>query len=38
LRSIEVVLDEATDEIPAPVVLWVHRDDLGAEDDPTHRD
>lgn len=38
LRSIEVVLDEATEEIPAGVVLWAHRDDVGAGDDPTHRD
>jgi hypothetical protein len=38
LRSIEVVLDEATEEIPAGVVLWVHRDHVGAGSDPTHRD
>lgn len=38
LRSVEVVLDEATEEIPAGVVLWAHRDGVGAGDDPTHRD
>jgi len=38
LRSIEVVLDEATEEIPAGVVLWAHREDIGAGSDPTHRD
>jgi hypothetical protein len=38
LRAIEVVLDEATEEIPAGVVLWVHRDHVGAGSDPTHRD
>jgi hypothetical protein len=38
LRSIEVVLDEATEDIPAGVVLWAHREGVTAEDDPTHRD
>jgi hypothetical protein len=38
LRSIEVMLDEATEEIPAGVVIWAHRDDTGATSDPTHRD
>jgi hypothetical protein len=38
LRAIEVVLDEATEEIPAGVVLEAHRDGVGAGDDPTHRD
>jgi hypothetical protein len=38
LRSIEVALDDATREMPTGVVLWTHRDDLGAEPDPTHRD
>ena len=38
LRSIEVVLDEATDEMPPGVVLWVHRGDIGPVSDPTHRD
>jgi hypothetical protein len=38
LRSIEVVLDEATEEIVAGVVIWAHRDDIGADSDPTHRD
>jgi len=37
LRSIEVVFDEATEEIPPGVVLWTHRDDIGPRDDPTHR-
>ena len=38
LRSIEVVLDEATEEMPPAVVLWVHRDDIDPGSDPTHRD
>jgi hypothetical protein len=38
IRSIEVVLDEATEEMPPGVVLWIHRDDLGPGSDPTHRD
>ena len=38
LRSIEVVLDEATEDMAAGVVLWVHRDDIGPGSDPTHRD
>ncbi len=37
LRSIEVVLDEATEETPPGVVLWIHRDDIGTGSDPTHR-
>jgi hypothetical protein len=37
LRSIEVVLDEATEEIPAGVALWAHRDDIGPGNDPTSR-
>jgi hypothetical protein len=37
LRSIEVALDEATEEIPAGVVLWTHRDDIGPGNDPTNR-
>jgi len=37
LRSIEVVLDAATEEMPAGVVLWTHRDDIGLGNDPTHR-
>jgi hypothetical protein len=37
LRSIEVVLDEATEEMPAGVVLWTHRDDIGPGNDPTPR-
>jgi hypothetical protein len=38
LRSINVVLDEVTEEMPPGVVLWVHRDDMGTRSDPTHRD
>ena len=38
LQSIDVVLDEATEEMPSGVVLWAHRDDVGPESDPTHRD
>jgi hypothetical protein len=37
LRSIEVVLDDATAEFPAGVVLWVHRDAVDPASDPTHR-
>ena len=37
LRSIEVVLDEATEEMPPGVVLWAHRDDIGPGSDPTPR-
>jgi hypothetical protein len=37
LRSIEVVLDETTEEIPPGIVLWTHRDDIGPGNDPTHR-
>jgi hypothetical protein len=37
LRSIEVVLDEATEEIPQGVMRWTHRDDIGPGNDPTHR-
>ena len=29
LRVIEVMLDEATEEIPPGVILWAHRDDIG---------
>jgi hypothetical protein len=38
LQSIDVVLDEATEEMPSGIVLWAHRDDVGPESDPTHRD
>src|SRR4051794_36054281 len=38
LRSIEVVLDEATEDMPPGVVLWVHRDDIAPGNDLTHRD
>jgi hypothetical protein len=38
LQSIDVVLDEPTEEMPSGVVLWAHRDDVGLESDPTHRD
>ena len=35
LRSIDVVLDEATEEMPSGVVIWAHRDDIGPENDPS---
>jgi hypothetical protein len=38
LRSIEVVLDEATEEKAPGVVLWTHRDETGPGSDATHRD
>lgn len=38
LQSIDVVLDEATEEMPSGVVLWAHRDDVGPKSDTTHRD
>ncbi len=37
LASIEVALDEATDDMPPGVILWTHRDDVGNDDDPTQR-
>jgi hypothetical protein len=37
LASIEVALDEPTDDMPPGVILWTHRDDIGADDDPTQR-
>ena len=37
LASIEVALDEATDDMPAGVNMWTHRDDIGTDDDPTQR-
>jgi hypothetical protein len=37
LRSIEVLLDDATEAMPPGVVLWAHRDDVGPGNDPTHR-
>ena len=37
LASIEVALDEATDEMPPGVILWTHRDDLTTDDDPTQQ-
>jgi hypothetical protein len=37
LAAIEVVLDEATDEMPSGVILWTHRDDIGPDNDPTQR-
>ena len=37
LRSIEVALDEATEEMPPGVVLWTHREDVGPGNDPTHQ-
>ncbi len=38
LRSIDVVLDDATEAMPSGVVLWGHRDGVGPGSDPTHRD
>jgi hypothetical protein len=38
LRSIEVVLDEATEEMPPGVILWVHRDGCEPGNDSTHQD
>ena len=29
LSSIEVALDEATEDMPPGVILWTHRDDVG---------
>ena len=37
LRSIELALDEATEEMPPGVVLWTHREDVGPGNDPTHQ-
>ena len=37
LASIEVALDEATDDMPPGVILWTHREDIGTGDDPTQR-
>jgi hypothetical protein len=37
LRSIEVALDEATEEMPPGVVLWTHREDVDPGSDPTHQ-
>jgi hypothetical protein len=37
LSSIEVALDEATEDMPPGVILWTHRDDVGADDDQTQR-
>ncbi len=37
VQLIEVVLDDATEEMPPGVVLWTHRDDIGPANDPTHR-
>jgi hypothetical protein len=37
LTAIDVALDEATADIPAGVILWTHRDDVGTDDDPTQR-
>jgi hypothetical protein len=36
-RSIEVVLDEAADDIPPGIILWMHRADIGKETDATQR-
>jgi hypothetical protein len=37
LTAIEVVLDEATDEMPQGVIPWTHRDDVGPDNDTTQR-
>jgi hypothetical protein len=37
LTAIDVALDEATDDMPAGVILWTYRDDFGTDDDPTQR-
>jgi hypothetical protein len=37
LSSIEVALDEATDDIPPGVILWTHLHDIDTDDDPTQR-
>ena len=37
LSSIEVALDEATEDMPPGVILWTHRDDVGTDDDPAQR-
>ncbi len=37
LRSIEVALGEATEQMPPELVLWTHCDDTGVGNDPTHR-
>jgi hypothetical protein len=37
LMSIEIALDEATDDMPAGVILWTYFEDIGTDDDPTQR-
>jgi hypothetical protein len=37
LTAIEVALGDATDEIPAAVILWTHRDDIGPNHDLTQQ-
>ncbi len=37
LAAIEAVLVEATDDVPAGVILWTHPDDIGPDNDPTRR-
>jgi hypothetical protein len=37
LSSIEVALDEATEDMPPGVILWTYRNDVGTDDDPTQR-
>jgi hypothetical protein len=37
LYSIEVALDEATDDMPPGVILWTHRHDIDTDDEPTQR-
>jgi hypothetical protein len=37
LAAIEVALDVATEEMPPGVILWMHGDDVGTDNDPTQR-
>jgi hypothetical protein len=37
LASIEVALDEATDDMPPGVIMWTRRDDIGIDVDPIQR-
>jgi hypothetical protein len=38
LMSIEVVLDEATEEMPPGAMIWTCCEDIGPGDDRAHRD
>ncbi len=35
--SIDVELDQATDDMPPGLILWSHRDDIVTDDDPNQR-